>query len=174
MTVIKLKNDLEVPDCCDQCPFIEYVDEIEYGEFVGWATAYCGIDDNKSIIGDTRDPDCGLYGKQKTVQSSALKAESSNTGLLFFLFKSKIFPSGIFGKNVRLIILPLYRNCRFGLERRIKMLYLVEVFDNKTKEFIPVGIFDNTEKVKRIFDGYKYSIIEYKLNVPDYNTINQI
>ena len=54
------------------------------------------------------------------------------------------------------------------------MWYLVDVFDNKTKEFVPVGIFDNIEKVKRIFDGYKYSVIEYKLNVPDYDTINQI
>lgn len=61
MTVIKLKTDISAPDCCRDCPFIEYVDEIDYGELMGWATAYCGLDNNlESIIGDTRDPDCGI------------------------------------------------------------------------------------------------------------------
>ena len=73
----------------------------------------------------------------------------------------------------RLIILSLYRNCKFGLERS-NMLHLVEVFDKKTGEYIPVGIFDDLKKIKRIFEGYKYSVVDFKLNVPYYDTINQI
>lgn len=65
MTIIKLKDDLVVPDNCIDCPFIEYIDEVDYGELTGWSTAYCRcLHNSESIIGDTRDPDYG-HGRLK-------------------------------------------------------------------------------------------------------------
>jgi len=54
------------------------------------------------------------------------------------------------------------------------MLYLVSIFDKVTGEYVPVGIFDDKKKIKKIFDGYVYSVVDYKLNIPDYDTINKI
>lgn len=60
MTTIKIKGDLAPVKTCMDCPFIDYVDEVEYGELSGWATAYCRLlHGTESIIGDTRDTECG-------------------------------------------------------------------------------------------------------------------
>lgn len=57
MTIIKLKGDLVPVENCTNCPFIDYIDEMDYG----WATAYCKAIPslNEGIIGDTRDENCG-------------------------------------------------------------------------------------------------------------------
>lgn len=54
------------------------------------------------------------------------------------------------------------------------MLYLVSIFDKVAGEYYPVGIFDNKKKIDKIFKGYNYSVVDYKLNVPDYNLINEL
>ena len=51
------------------------------------------------------------------------------------------------------------------------LLYLVSVFDKKAGEYMPVGIYDNTKKIKEIFEGYMYSVVDYKLNKTDYKLI---
>ena len=54
------------------------------------------------------------------------------------------------------------------------MLYLACMFDQWTKEFYPVGVFDDKKKIEKALEGYKYSIVEYKINKVDYNVVNQI
>lgn len=54
------------------------------------------------------------------------------------------------------------------------MLYLACMFDKITKEFCPVGVFDDKKKIEKTLEGYQYSIVEFTLNKIDYDTVNQI
>mgnify|MGYP003300548632 CR=1 FL=1 len=43
MTTIKLKCELKPIESCDECPFIQWNDVLDYGESMGYAEGYCGL-----------------------------------------------------------------------------------------------------------------------------------
>ena len=51
MIIIKLKdsNLKEKPKGCEECPFINSTDELEYGEITGEVNYFCGALNNKPI-----------------------------------------------------------------------------------------------------------------------------